>query len=211
MMNLRNKLMSFVAGTYLLAGSNLPANAADLTFESTFTKAYSYADAKITGSLTDKVRFFLQNITTVNNKSKSTSNFGVVDGIFPLGKGLDAVAEFQFPSGFEAELRPGFQYFVSIGDLFMGGLVTRKFGKNPDTEFNGLLIYTPKIGSDSKLIASLASGFKLGDFGNNYDFSKFRLGIKKGSVSGGLAIEIVGLSSGIAPDVQPGLFVSVDM
>ncbi|PIN86905.1 hypothetical protein COV19_02765 [Candidatus Woesearchaeota archaeon CG10_big_fil_rev_8_21_14_0_10_44_13] len=163
-------------------------------------------DVKLGGGIAERVNFFFRNMTTIGHDNMVDS-FTLMDLVYVLGHGFDAVAETQYAPGEEIDPRLGMQYFKDIGkDMAVYALITRNFSENPNTEAILLLKYSPLINKKTRLLAQWEPLLNMGDKQYNFDLQKIRLGVEYKGVGFGAAADIAGAWNG-EPNYAVGGFI----
>lgn len=137
-------IVTFGLVTYLTFSAVNEAKAAKGSAEVMVGNENSTLETKLSGKIVKEVGFFAKDRRTVvygtdDSKKNQVKSFSIVDINYPV-RGVEAVAEMQFPSGADFGLRGGLKYIVKAGD---GGFILSTVGINGDLEVLTEFRYKP--------------------------------------------------------------------
>ena len=165
----------------------------------------STLDSLFNRKLSENMDIFSRNYITDGNEG--VGYFGVLEGVYNIGKGLGGVVELQFPSGDKIKPRLGLQYFGKFDDFSLYSLVRLDPGdSNVTGEGVFKLSYSPGITENFNLDLSSESIVGFEDLGYAGSLHLFRLGVNKGDLKGGAALNLVHGKEGI--DLNPGIYLA---
>ena len=176
--------MAMIIGSTLLGGS-----AYGQSVEMMSGNKGSTIDTKFSTELPYGTGLFFRDRISVGT-NKNVNYFGLMDISKRIGKGLDAVAEFQFSPGMPVDSRVGIQYYKSLGDFSVYSLGTSSLSKNSNNEILVNLRYAPKLNKNLEGVINLENitNFELDK--HNFSIQRARMGLKKGKYEFGLAADL---------------------
>ena len=159
-------------------------------------------DAKIAAPIAGPVGFFCRDRMTVTYPN-TVSNFGVMDIIYKIGNGFDAVGEVQFAQTATPWIGAQYAHTFEQSNLTVYALAVVQGALPFYAQTDLVLQWTPEVTKNIDGFLQVESAHYFGARG--YDFGKtlMRVGAKKDTFAFGLAADV---STGKSVDANFGIF-----